>query len=54
MGWNNGILEGWNVGYLKDAIQFLFIQGFILAIRSHLIIVLEPIIPTFQYSNIPI
>jgi hypothetical protein len=52
--WNNGMLECWNVGLNKELIHFIAsLSRGILPIDQYTIF-LEPIIPSFHYSNIPI
>ena len=52
MGWNVGIVEGWNVGFFKDATYFYFFLEFIVAIKSsqHRTGTHHSTFPVFQYS----
>jgi hypothetical protein len=57
--WNNGTLEYWNVENLVfGGIDFPFKENFTNSLRlsgiNQCYIFLKPIIPLFQYSNIPI
>lgn len=51
--WNNGKVEYWNVGLLKDIILFIIFQSPGIEPIEHYPILPEPIFPSFQYSIIP-
>jgi hypothetical protein len=51
--WNNGKVERWNSGLLKDHFLFSFIVMLNLRISSNCNCS-RLIIPKFQYSNIPV